>query len=89
MIGLDTTPSIYDVLNNRGPRVIGEKVEIDADTFNYFLNILPPVYVRDGFQMGEADCYQDGRTVRSQFTEIAGKHFHQWAYSTTVLNAPY
>ena len=47
-------------LMERNKKIIEASQECDAETYKYFLSVLPPIYYEDGiFQVSEAVCRND------------------------------
>jgi len=76
VFNLDT---IYRVFDLPRPRELEEPVEVTEEVYWHFLECLPPIYTPNGFAIIEADCDQGGKTIRSRFTQIGERYFHQWS----------
>ena len=80
MIGLETTPSIYDVLNAERPKPLNHQTEVDAETFDYFLGIMPPMGWKNGaFYVCEADSHTATHAIHSKFSQVGSKFYHEYA----------
>lgn len=75
-LNMDT---VFEMLNEDRPRVLEQPVEVTRQVYWYFLECMPPIYTRNGFAIIEADCDQGGRTIRSRFTQLGERYFHQWS----------
>lgn len=51
--------------------------EVSEAVFDYFLNVLPPIYIPKGFQVSEpVTCDNQGRMLYNTFINHNGKYIH-------------
>lgn len=68
-----TLDTIFPYLQVR-PLVLNQEVEVTEQVYDYFLGILPPIYVTGGFCVCEAIT----GAVYSKFVEREGRFFHSY-----------
>jgi hypothetical protein len=72
-----TIENIHDRLN--GETVLDAPQEITEGVYWYFLEMMPPMHWRAGsFCMCEADSETEDGVIRSRFSHVGTRWFHEW-----------
>ena len=68
---------IKDIQSKGYKDIVGMKTEITEEDYYYFLEVLPPIYLKGnkGFLLMEALTHNEKGAVRDRFWEENGKYF--------------